>query len=96
MAQNLVAADGSTTVPKILGDLGYTLREDSYVWVENPNGTDWRAQLNASAWSTSDPNRILLKALAHRCRMKLVSAQAYHQTQQLTEQLAVESMFVAW
>ena len=62
MAQDLVAADGSTTVPKILGDLGYTLREDSYVWVENPNGTDWRAQLNASAWSTSDPNRILLKA----------------------------------
>jgi hypothetical protein len=64
MAQNLVAADGSTTVPKILGDLGYTLREDSYIWVENPNGTDWRAQLRASAWSTSDPNRILLKALS--------------------------------
>lgn len=62
MAQDLVAADGSTTVPKILGDLGYTLREDSYVWVENPNGTDWRAQLDANAWSTSDPNRILLKA----------------------------------
>lgn len=62
MAQDLVAADGSTTVPKILGDLGYTLREDSYVWVENPNGTDWRAQLSASAWSTSDPNRIYLKA----------------------------------
>jgi hypothetical protein len=64
MAQNLVAADGSTTVPKILGDLGYTLREDSYIWVENPNGTDWRAQLKASAWSTSDPNRIFLKDLS--------------------------------
>ena len=62
LAQDLVAADGSTTVPKILGDLGYTLRQDSYVWVENPNGTDWRAQLAASAWSTSDPDRIFLKS----------------------------------
>lgn len=62
LAQDLVAADGSTTVPKILGDLGYTLREDSYIWVENPNGTDWRAQLAASAWSSSDPNRINLKS----------------------------------
>lgn len=62
LAQDLVAADGSTTVPKILGDLGYTLREDSYIWVENPNGTDWRAQLATSAWSTSDPNRINLKS----------------------------------
>ena len=57
----LVAADGSTTVPKILGDLGYTLREDSYIWVENPNGTDWRARLAANAWSTSDSDRILIK-----------------------------------
>ena len=57
----LVAADGSTTIPKILGDLGYSLREDSYIWVENPNGTDWRAPLAANAWSTSDPDRIELK-----------------------------------
>lgn len=62
MAQDLVAADGSTTVPKTLSDLGYTLREDSYIWVENPNGTDWRAQLSANAWSTSDSRRIFLKA----------------------------------
>lgn len=61
LASDLIAADGSTTVPKILGDLGYTLREDSYIWVDNPNGTDWRATLAASAWSTSDADRIYLK-----------------------------------
>jgi hypothetical protein len=61
LSSALVAADGSTTVPKILGDLGYTLRENSYIWVENPNGTDWRAQLAATAWSTADTDRIFLK-----------------------------------
>lgn len=61
LVSDLVAADGSTTVPKILGDQGYTLREDSYIWVENPNGTDWRAQLETTAWSTADPDRIFLK-----------------------------------
>jgi hypothetical protein len=61
LSEALVAADGSTTVPEILADLGYTLREDSYIWVENPNGTDWRARLAANAWSTSDADRIFIK-----------------------------------
>lgn len=61
---DLVAQDGSTTVPKILGDLGYSLRADSYIWVENPNGTDWRAQLASNAWSTADANLIRLKGTA--------------------------------
>jgi len=59
----LVAAEGSTSIPQILGDLGYSLRENSYIWVENPNGTDWRAPLSANAWSTSDPDRIFLKGV---------------------------------
>ena len=62
LAENLDPVEGSTTVPKILGDLGYTLRADSYIWVENSNGTDWRAQLAADAWSSSIPNRINLKS----------------------------------
>ena len=61
LSSELEAAEGSTTLPKILGDQGYSLREDSYIWIENPNGTDWRAQLAASAWSTSDADRIFLK-----------------------------------
>ena len=62
LSSPLVAADGSTTVPAILAEAGYSLRGDSYIWVENPNGSDWRAQLKANAWSTSDPDRIFLKA----------------------------------
>lgn len=62
LSTDLEAANGSTTVPRILGDLGYSLRENSYIWIENPNGTDWRAQLDEDAWSTADANRIFIKA----------------------------------
>jgi hypothetical protein len=62
LAQNLDAMPGSTTVPAIVGQEGYTLREDSYIWVENPNGTDWRCLLAPTAWSSTTPNRIQLKA----------------------------------
>jgi len=60
LREDLTAASGSTSVPKLLADKGYTLREGSYIWVENPNGSDWRVQLAANAWSTSDANRIFL------------------------------------
>lgn len=61
LEEDLLPMDGSTTDPKVIGDLGYTLRADSYIWVENPNGTDWRAQLASSPWSTASPARIFLK-----------------------------------
>lgn len=61
LAQNLEASTGSTTVPKILADAGYTLRGDSYIWVENPTGTDWRCLLAPAAWNSATPNRIVLK-----------------------------------
>jgi len=45
-------------VPKILDKLGYTLAADSYIWIENSRGNDYRAQLTASAWSSSAPDTI--------------------------------------
>jgi hypothetical protein len=56
----LTAQDGSTIIPDVLGRVGYTLRRGSYVWVENPNGNDFRAQLSTTRdpWNTSDPDRI--------------------------------------
>ena len=48
----------SSTVPDLLGQNGYTLPSGSYLWVENQQGTDWRAPLPASAWSSTIPARI--------------------------------------
>ena len=52
--------EGSTIIPEVLSRFGYTLRRGSYVWVENPNGNDFRAQLSTTRdpWSTADPDRI--------------------------------------
>ena len=56
----LLAQDGTSNVPATIGQYGYTLRRGSYVWVENPNGNDFRAQLATTKdpWSTADPDRI--------------------------------------
>lgn len=45
--------ESSTTagVPDIVARESYTLRNASYVWVENPLGDDWRSPFTASAWS---------------------------------------------
>lgn len=45
-------------VPDILARDGYTLRNGSYVWVENPLGDDWRSTLTSSAWSSGTPTQI--------------------------------------
>lgn len=57
---SLNAKDGSTIIPEVIGRYDYTLRRGSYVWVENPNGNDYRAQLSNTRdpWSTADPDRI--------------------------------------
>jgi hypothetical protein len=61
LSTDLNPFEDSTTIPELIGVDGYSLREDSYIWVENPLGGDWRAPLAASAWSTSDANRINFK-----------------------------------
>lgn len=54
----------STSVPSLVGERGYTLPSASYVWIENPQGTDWRALSTASAWSSSVPARLNITAAA--------------------------------
>jgi len=49
-------------VPDVVAKDGYTLREDSYVWVENPLGQDWRSTFTASAWSTGDTDLLNINA----------------------------------
>ena len=42
-------------VPDLVARSGYTLRNGSYLWVENPLGTDWRTAFTSSAWSAGAP-----------------------------------------
>lgn len=51
-----------TEVPRKLERDGYTLREDSYIWIENSRSADYRAQLSATAWSSTSPNQIVVQA----------------------------------
>ena len=44
--------------PRELEILGYTLRPDSYIWVQNGLGADFRAQLADPAWDRAFPNVI--------------------------------------
>lgn len=55
-------AGTSSDKPTILENEGYALKSGSYIWVENPNGPDWRAQLADIAWTPSTPNRINLSS----------------------------------
>lgn len=52
----------STTVPALLLRDGYSLRDGTRIWVENPVGDDWRATLTSTAWSSSDPDEINITA----------------------------------
>jgi len=52
----------TSTIPQILYKDGYSLRDGTYIWVENPSGEAWRAQLTASAWDASAPDTINIAA----------------------------------
>jgi hypothetical protein len=55
----------STTVggvPDIVARDGYTLRDGSYVWIENPLGKDWRSTFSATAWEIADPDGLNITA----------------------------------
>lgn len=54
----------STSVPSLVGERGYTLPSASYLWIENPQGTDWRALSTASAWSSTVPAVLNITAAA--------------------------------
>ena len=49
-----------TNTPLALESEGYTLRENSYIWVQNPVGLDYRALIDASAY-TAGSNQIRIK-----------------------------------
>ena len=58
--ENSLEAPG---VPRLLAKDGYSLREDSYLWIENTAGPDYRAPLAAVAWDPLNPDQIAVKAV---------------------------------
>jgi len=57
-----LAADATGTTPQILAKDGYSLPGATYIWVENPDGDDWRALVTASAWASGAPTVINITA----------------------------------
>lgn len=55
LTNGLAIDASSTTVPAVLLGQGYSLANGTRIWVENPQGNDWRATLTSSAWSSSAP-----------------------------------------
>jgi hypothetical protein len=53
LIDGLATSGDSATVPALLLANGYTLASGTRIWVENPNGADWRGTLTGSAWSSS-------------------------------------------
>ena len=64
LTTSLAPYGSSTSVPSLVGEQGYTLPSASYLWIENPQGTDWRALSTASAWSSTVPARLNITAAA--------------------------------
>ena len=62
LSTGLAPYGSSSTVPDLLGQNGYSLRSDTYLWVENLQGADWRALLTGSAWSNANPAQINISA----------------------------------
>lgn len=52
--------EGNEAVPAVLAREGYTLPSGTKIWIENPAGADWRADLSTGAWNASTPDRINL------------------------------------
>jgi hypothetical protein len=59
---NGLAIGSGTTAPAILEASGYSFASGTRVWIDNPNGADWRATLSANAWSSSTPAAIGITA----------------------------------
>ena len=50
-----------TNKPDVLDKDGYSLDNyggDSWIWIENPGGPDYRSKISNTCWTTSDPKKI--------------------------------------
>ena len=59
-----LAVGADPAVPAVLAAGGYSLAANTLIWIENPNGMDWRATLAANAWSSSAATAIAITGAA--------------------------------
>jgi hypothetical protein len=59
-----LAVGTEPAVPAVLAAGGYSLAAGTLIWIENPDGADWRATLQASAWNSATPAAIAITAAA--------------------------------
>ena len=65
LTQALLPGRVNPDQPEILDSLGYSLKAGDYVWIENPNGPDYRAVLDTNAYNInpgSGKSRIRVQA----------------------------------
>jgi hypothetical protein len=62
--QDPLAVGADPAVPAVLAAGGYSLAANTLIWIENPNGVDWRATLQANAWNSATPTAIAITAAA--------------------------------
>jgi hypothetical protein len=62
LVEQLATDESSTTVPAELLALGYSFPSTTKIWIENPAGGDWLANLSSSAWSATTPAQINVQA----------------------------------
>lgn len=62
LSSPLASDESSDTVPALLLKDKYTLKTGTKIWIENPKGDDWRADLSPNAWSSGSADVIRIAA----------------------------------
>ena len=62
LSVSLAVDSTSQTVPAQLLADGYSLRSGTRIWIENPQGDPWSAELTSTAWDANTPDRINITA----------------------------------
>ena len=62
LATPLATDESTETVPALLLRDGYSLPANTKIWVENPVGEHWRADLTTAAWNSNTPDRINIQS----------------------------------
>lgn len=61
LAEPLEPSPRDENIPLVLDAQNYTLRDSSYLWIENSGGKNFRARLEATSWDPATPNQLLVK-----------------------------------
>ena len=63
LSEELAESSTVEDQPDIIARLGYSLKENDYIWIRNTRGHDYRAKLAAKPWLPGAKDRIQLKEL---------------------------------